>query len=155
MAEREELFGTDLRLLTNLAHQAGRARGSDLSTVVRPDTGVDLDRLSGTGNLEQALLLRLLTPVGELALLGHPDYGSRLYDLIGELNTQANRNRAKMYVLQALAGESRIQQVLSVTVTQGTFDRTEIDIAMSLRVIDRETPLDLVVPFFLGGGVAP
>jgi phage baseplate assembly protein W len=53
-----------------------------------------LETLQRVDNLKQALLLRFLTPTGELALLGHPDYGSRLSELIGELNNETNRNRA-------------------------------------------------------------
>jgi len=146
-------FGTDLRLLENLERQDDRHRGSDLLTTKRvQDRTVDLQTLPGIGNLEQALLLRFLTPVGELAQLGHPDYGSRLSELIGELNNQTNRNRAKMYVLQALAAEPRVKEVRSVTVTQNAAQRDAIDISVSLLPIDSDTPLNLVFPFFLQGG---
>jgi phage baseplate assembly protein W len=148
-----ERFGTDLRLLQNLERQDDRHRGSDLQTSTRAqDKKVDLQTLAGNGNLEQALLLRFLTPVGELAQLGHPDYGTRLSELIGELNNDTNRNRAKMYVLQALASEARVKQVLSVTVTQNPARRDEMDISVSLLPIDSDTPLNLVFPFFLQGG---
>src|SRR5690348_15586339 len=99
-------LGTDMHLLHDLEHQNDRNEGSDLLTITRPNTHqVDLDTLSAQDNLKQALLLRFLTPVGELALLGHPDYGSRLHELIGELNNDTNRNIAKLFVLQALAAE--------------------------------------------------
>ena len=99
-----ELWGTDLRLLQNLDRQHDRYRGRDLSTRERLETGgIDLETLTGTDNLKQALLLRFLTPMGEMAVLGHPNYGSRLSELIGELNSQTNRNRAKMFVMQALS----------------------------------------------------
>src|SRR2546428_778592 len=89
------------------------ANGMPLATV-----GVDLELLSSDNNLLQALLLRFLTHTGELAILGHPDYGSRLFQLIGELNSETNRNRAKLYVLEALAAEPRVKEVKSVIVTQ-------------------------------------
>ncbi len=152
MNGRTERFGTDLRLLRNLERQNDRDRGRDLSTTRRPETGgMDLERLSGVDNLKQALLLRFLTPVGELALLGHPNYGSRLFELIGERNTPTNRNRAKMFVLQALAQEPRVAEVLRVDVISGRADPTRIDIAVNLRAIDTDTPLNLVFPFFLEG----
>lgn len=151
-----ERWGTDLRLLDNLVFQDDRHRGHDLITTVRPETGgVDLDRWSEAENFIQALLLRFLTPRGELALLGHPDYGSRLYELIGERNTDTTRNRAKMYVLQALADEPRVEKVLSVHVTQNQAERTRMDINVSLKAIRSDTPLNLVFPFFLDGGVRP
>jgi phage baseplate assembly protein W len=156
MTERDERWGTDLRLLRNLEHQSERDRGRDLSTVQRPETGqVDLERLSGADNLKQALLLRFLTYVGELALLGHPNYGSRLFELIGERNTPTNRNRAKLFVLQALNAEPRVKEVRSVQVTQNRADPTRIDIDVWLVPSDSDTPLNLVFPFFLEGGIVP
>ncbi len=150
-------FGTDLRLLRDLEHvKSNRDPGNDLSVIKRPETGkVDLETLTGADNLIQALLLRFLTPVGELAVLGHPDYGSRLAELIGELNTETNRNRAKLYVLQALAAEPRVKKVLSIQVTQNRTAPTQIDINVKLLSIDSDTPLNLVFPFFFEGGVAP
>lgn len=155
MSQTDERWGTDLRLLRNLERQNDRDRGRDLSTVQRPETGrgIDLETLSGLDNLKQALLLRFLTPVGEMTPLGHPNYGSRLFELIGELNTPTNRNRAKMFVLQALAAEPRVQQVLAVQVTQNQADPGRIDIDVWLTPIDSDTPLNLVFPFFLEGGV--
>lgn len=149
-------FGTDLRLLPDLERvKSNRDPGNDLSTVKRAETGqIDLEVLTDTDNLVQALFLRFLIPMGELTILGHPNYGSRLAELIGELNNEVNRNRAKLYVLQALADEPRVQQVLSVTVTQNQGDRTRMDIDINLLAVDRDTPLNLVFPFFLEGGIS-
>jgi phage baseplate assembly protein W len=97
----------------------------------------------------------VLTCAGELALLGHPDYGSRLFELIGERNTPTNRNRAKLFVLQALNAEPRVKEVRSVQVTQNRADPTRIDIDVWLVPIDSDTPLNLVFPFFLEGGIVP
>ncbi|HEY9641668.1 MAG TPA: hypothetical protein V6C57_14370, partial [Coleofasciculaceae cyanobacterium] len=68
---------------------------------------------------------------------------------------ETNRNRAKLFVLQSLAAEPRIQKVLTVTVTQNRSNRTRMDINLSLLAIDSDTPLNLVFPFFLDGGVSP
>lgn len=161
MAQIEEQWGIDLRLLGNLDSQNDRDRASDLFIVetegqlggevtVPP---VDLEVLQGLDNLKQALLLRFMTPLGELAALGHSDYGCRLYELIGELNSEANRNRAKMFVLQALAAEPRVKEVRSVVVTQGRVDRTQIDIQVSIIPINSGTILNLVFPFFFERGI--
>lgn len=157
MALPEDHWGKDLRLLEHLERRkSSRDPGSDLSTVRRPETGqVDLDVLGGADNLIQALLLRFLTPMGELAALGHPEYGSRLVELIGERNTETNRNRAKLFVLQALAAEPRVRKVLAVKVTQNRAQRDQVDIEVSLLALDSDTPLNLVFPFFLEGGSAP
>src|SRR2546423_14555116 len=82
-------FGTDLRLLPALELvKSSRDPGHDLATTRRRLTGqaeldartgadrlIDMNTYEGVDNLVQALLLRFLTPVGELATLGHPDYG--------------------------------------------------------------------------------
>lgn len=154
MAVKPEKFGADLHLLRNLdLRKSDRDAGNDLVTRRREATGqIDLDTLVGVDNLVQALFLRFLTPQGEMAILGHPDYGSRLHELIGELNNDANRNRAKLFVLQALAAEPRVRKVLDVQVTQNLRDRTIMDIKLSVAVIDSDTPLNLVFPFFLNQG---
>jgi phage baseplate assembly protein W len=157
MTQMHERWGADLRLLRNLERQKDRDRGRDLSTIQRPEPGrgVDLETLSGLDNLRQALLLRFLTPAGELAVLGHPSYGSRLFELIGERNTPTNRNRAKLFVLQALNAEPRVKEIRSVQVTENRADPTRIDIDVWLVPIDSDTPLNLVFPFFLEGGIVP
>ena len=153
MAIDPERFGTDLRLLRNLdLIKSSRGPGNDLSTRVRIDTQIDLDILTRNENLVQALLLRFLTPAGSLTLLGHPDYGSRLFELIGELNNETNRNKAKLFTLEALQAEPRVKEVVSVVVTQSQKDRAQIDIKVSLLPIDSDTLLNFVFPFFLERG---
>lgn len=160
MATQAELFGADLRLLGNLERQDDRHRGSDLFITKRAVTAavqtdpIDLETIEGRENLQQALLLRFLTRRGELAILGHPDYGSRLHELIGELNDETRRNKAKLYTLEALGGEPRVERVLSVTATQNKSDRTQVDVAVKLRIIGDPTPLNLVFAV-AGGPVSP
>jgi phage baseplate assembly protein W len=150
MTDPHARFGADLHLLRDLRNENDRFAGADLATATRPQTGGnDLRTLDGVENLQQALLLRFLTRQGDLAAFGHPGYGSRLYTLIGEPNTAGNRNRAKLFVLEALAMEPRVAKVLTVNVTAGMRDR--VDIAVSLKAIDADTPLDLVFPLYLGG----
>jgi len=61
----------------------------------------------------------------------------------------ANRNRAKLYVLEALAMEPRVAEVLSVQVETNRREPTQIDISVRLRPIYADTVLNLVFPFFL------
>jgi phage baseplate assembly protein W len=110
------ITGTDLSVVPNMvAHDAAAL---DLTTKVRvlrrvrtgePDTPVDLATLDGRENLAQALLLRLLTPRGTLATLGHADYGSRLSELIGRQKTEELRNLCRAFVLEAAAMEPRVE----------------------------------------------
>ncbi|WOD39721.1 hypothetical protein [Nodosilinea sp. E11] len=112
----QSVLGIDLAVVPNLvAHDAAAL---DLVTERRPIRGklvggareaFDLKTLGDRENLAQALLLRLLTPVGALAELGHGSYGSRLHELIGERKTPALRNLCRAYVLEVVAQEPRVQ----------------------------------------------
>lgn len=156
--DREDLMGADLRLLGDLLVAEQRERGADLIAGPRAQAAVagsdelrhDLVRVEGFENLQQALLLRFLTEVGELAHLGHPDYGSRLHELVGEPNTEGTRHRAKLFTLQALAQEPRVVAVRSVTVTTDLRDRTLLQIRASVVAVDL-TDVEVLVPVSLTG----
>jgi phage baseplate assembly protein W len=146
------LFGRDLQL--DYALQQGLYEDADLASV-RSVNGsqpqLDLQLAYGLDNLEQALANRLKTRLGELAALGHPDYGSRHHELIGEPNVDRTRNLIKLYVLQALAKEPRIDKVLSATVTaEHDPPRDTVRLELQVRVIGQPVPLNLVLPFSLG-----
>ena len=74
-------------------------------------TSRDVATITGTPNLRQAILNRLFTRQGELGALGHPAYGSRLYQLIGELNNERTRILAEVYIRECLAQEARIEVI--------------------------------------------
>jgi phage baseplate assembly protein W len=107
-----DVLGTDLQVVPAApamsAHDA-----SPLDLVLGAgdiDRGLDAPaRLSGHANLGQAITLRLLTPRGALAGLGHAQYGSRIHELVGERKTEATRALLKAYVLEAVAQEPRIE----------------------------------------------
>jgi hypothetical protein len=106
--------------------------------------GNDLIRAVERANLGQALILRLLTPLGGLAPLGHPAYGSRLTELVGERNDEAHRNLARLFTIQAVAQERRA--VLADLVVDVPADRPDvIRIAFSVLPVGSTDPLDLAV----------
>jgi len=70
----------------------------------------DLDVIAGREAVAQALVLRLLTPRGSLAALGHATYGSRLGELIGENKTESLRGLCRAYILEAIREEPRVEQ---------------------------------------------
>jgi phage baseplate assembly protein W len=88
-----------------------------------PLGAADLGTLSGRENLAQALLLRLLTPRGALAALGHPDYGSRLHELIGHNKTESLRLICRAFALDAVRQEPRVEDAA----TELTFDPASED----------------------------
>lgn len=153
-----ERFGNDIRLLGNLELQEHRERGGDLFIKPRFDataaeaSRMDLERLTGVSNLQQALLLRFLTAVGDLSHLGHAHYGSRLHELIGEPNTETTRNRARLFALQALQAEPRVEEVRSLVVASDGRLRDRIEIRAAVVASDSDTPLNLVFPIDLDGG---
>lgn len=145
------LLGTDLRLDYALAGgffedadlSAGRSRGPGR-------TERDLILTSGIDNLTQAIANRLKTRKGELAALEHPEYGSRHHELIGEANVDRTRNLIKLYVLQALRDEPRIERVLEAKVrAEHAPPRETVRIELKVRLIGEPVPLNLVVPFSL------
>lgn len=69
----------------------------------------DLDTIGGRQNVAQGLILRLLTPKGSLADLGHAGYGSRLGELIGQGKTEALRGLCRAYILEAVREEPRVE----------------------------------------------
>ena len=95
-----------------------------------PRTVVDLGTTDGLPNLGQAIAMRLLTPRGELAELGHPEYGSRLHELIGSANTENRRSMTKLFVLESLAQEPRIEKIVrcDVAPAPGTRDRVNVEL---------------------------
>ena len=70
----------------------------------------------GIENLLQAIWMRLNTPEGSLAELGHPEYGSRLYLLVGRLDVPETHERARLYIARALSREPRIAEILAIQV---------------------------------------
>jgi phage baseplate assembly protein W len=146
-------MGDDLKLDYLLG--GGFFEDADLAAVERTRTAAarrDLAVVSGLDTLTQAIANRLKTRRGELADLGHPEYGSRHHELMGEPNVERTRNLIKLYVLQALRREPRITRVVSAKVTaEHSPPRDTVRIELAVEVVDEETPLNLVVPFSLGG----
>jgi phage baseplate assembly protein W len=135
---------TDAQLLTDVRLELHRAQlrpvytaGEDrrvIGVVQGSRSVVDLQLTNGRENLEQAIIMRLLTPRGELAELGHPDYGSRLTELVGTPNTETRRSLAKLYILESLAQEPRIAKVGKVVVTPAV-QRDRVDVLIEVQPI--------------------
>jgi phage baseplate assembly protein W len=113
----------------------------------------DVGLVEEADNLVQAVANRLKTRKGELARLGHPEYGSRHHELMGEPNVERTRNLIKFFVLQALRDEPRIERVLRADVrAEHAPPREIVRIELTLKPIGSQVPLNLVLPFALEGG---
>ena len=146
-------LGTDLKVI--LGPPGLRARdgsGLDLLSVNGLPVGrrpaFDLARVEGRENLAQALMLRLLTPVGALAPLGHAAYGCRLTELIGRRKTAAVRVLCKAFVLEAVAAEPRVDdkavEFAFDPASEGPSD-IRFTLAVRPRTGDEDVTLDLAV----------
>jgi len=133
----EELLGRDLKLIDK--EDGGRD--------IKINNKGDLETVSGAFNLGQAITNRLMTRKGELSELGHANYGSRMYELIGEPNNERTRELAKIYVKECLSQEPRIKEIVKVVVSPVGNDR--IDISISVIPIESEVVLNIVFPFYL------
>lgn len=108
----------------------------------------DLKRTEGRENLAQALMLRLLTPVGALAPLGHAAYGCRVTELIGELKTASTRALCKAYVLAAVAQEPRVDdKAVGFAFDPASEGPSELRFTLTVRpkTDDDDVTLDLAV----------
>jgi phage baseplate assembly protein W len=145
-------LGRDLAL--DYAGPGGMWEDADLVVEPSPNrwpSRKDLAVASGVDAAAQTLVNRLKTQRGELASLGHPDYGSRHHELIGEPNVERTRNLVKLHVLEALTHEPRVEKVLSVQVTAPHDPpRSDVRIELDLQLVGEPAPLNLVVPFSFG-----
>lgn len=111
-----------------------------------PRRGWDFVPRDGLENLAQAVLLRLLTPRGELAALGHPEYGSRVHELIGQENNTTQRNLLKLFILEALKLEPRIERVAELKVTPSPGTRSTVDVLLKVQPVG-SSALVVIGPF--------
>lgn len=128
----------DLSLIhvnTDQDNNANRATRDVVDLSVNPRSL--FNTVSDRANLVQAILNRLHTHQGALAELGHPDYGSRLHELVGELNSDRTRRLAELHIRQCLAQEARIAEVVAVRFAPPSREgRNTLAVQVSLRPVD-------------------
>src|SRR3990170_1784100 len=114
----------------------------------RPERFVDVGGVDGRENLGQAIIMRLLTPRGELSELAHPDYGSRLHELVGRQNTETTRNLIKLFILESLQAEPRVEEVLEASVEPTPGTRDSVSVLLQVRHVGATQALT-IGPFTL------
>ncbi|CAM2065239.1 Conserved domain protein [Sulfidibacter corallicola] len=114
----------------------------------RPARLLDLGTVSGRTNLAQAVIVRLLTPRGELAALGHPEFGSRLHEIIGNRNSETVRHLARLYILESLQREPRIEEVTALRISAHPDIRDRIDVELAVRPVQSRDTVS-IGPFTL------
>lgn len=110
--------------------------------------GAGLTTVAGRDNLVQALKMRLLTDRGELTRLGHPRYGSRIPELIGELMAgpigRANLELLRRYVRSTILSDPRVAKIVQLDIAPLRDDPNAVDIY----AIVEPDPRKLVGPAF-------
>lgn len=109
-------------------------RQRDLKLRFTGDGRVDLDpglgdlrTVEGSDNLVQALTLRILTRRGELGILGHRRYGSRIAELIGEPQDRENLGLLRRYVRKTLLSDPRVAEVVRLDVRPRAPGHVEVE----------------------------
>ena len=133
-----EKLGKDIKIFE-------RDPGYDLG--VSP-TG-DLETIGEEYNLAQAIIMRLNTMQGELRDLGHSSYGSRLSELIGEPNNERTRELARIYALESVTRDPRVEEVVGISAEMFKDDPRQINLNISVRAKGLTTILNMVFPFYL------
>ena len=137
--EAADSWGTlDLRVVPG--GKGGRRQKGDVR---------DLGAVSGRENLAQALVVRLLTRQGILSALGHPEYGSRLTELIGCPNDERTRNLARLFTIEAVRQELRVRELLALAVETVPGRPEGIRIGLTVLPRDDEDPLALTLEMTL------
>lgn len=121
----KELLGKDLKLVDDIVDKV-------LSSDLTIGLGGDLDTVTEELNLGQAIVNRIRTKQGELAELGHPLYGSRLYELIGEPNNERTRGLAKLYTMESVSRDPRVREISSILIEVPKDDPHCININVSI-----------------------
>ncbi len=114
----------------------------------QPGRYADMGKICNDDNLKQAIFMRLLTPKGELSALGHPEYGSRLYELIGRQNTDTVRDLIRLYILESLKFESRIHKVVALSVVSEKGTRDRVNVLLQVQPVTK-TGIVTIGPFTL------
>lgn len=125
-----------------------------LRTVVSSRDGVevggfrgDLSLRGGLDNAAQAIQNRLLTRKGEISKLGHHQYGSELFRLIGEPLSWKTQARAELYVREALLHEERVAEIVAINFPEPTTleERMSLNMVIIVKIHGHEEPLQLAL----------
>ncbi len=118
---------------------------SDRMSIDIGDMRGDLSLRDGLDNVAQAIQNRLLTRKGEMEKLGHTDYGSELYRLIGEPKTWKSKARAEMYIREALNNEKRVEEILEIQFPEPNTKegRYILDIEIQVKVLNYDEQLTI------------
>lgn len=129
----DRILGEDIDVFSGLYNLYGTSyiNLSDVEQAeMTADSYGDLHTVKGIKNLQQALLMRLMTPQG--ALLHHPDYGSQFHRLLGTLGSPTQLQKIKIELERVIRSDQRVEDV---TISDFTFDGNIINVSLQIKPI--------------------
>lgn len=115
------------------------------------NTSDDFALIKWQNNLKQAMLNVLRTARGELVL--HPDYGSRLHEVLGTNPNDETLIIVKSHVREALLQEPRIDTIDEIKVSFRDELKKEIDVEVTVTPIYDLNQLNMVFRLFIQGTI--
>ncbi|MCH9686079.1 MAG: DUF2634 domain-containing protein [Deltaproteobacteria bacterium] len=73
--------------------------------------GREVDTIDAIDNLIQALKMRLSISETELSRVGHPRYGNRIHELVGEPLSRRNLELLRRHIRRALLADPRVAKI--------------------------------------------
>ena len=129
----EEQYGKDVQILQATNNITSSPSG-------------DLNQVAFFNNFLQAIRHRLLTQKGEL--YSHPAYGCDLYKLLGQSMTNTTVELARLYVVDAINQDPRVDKILKVDITPERLNNA-LKISIVLTTIVSHEPLNIVYDYYL------
>lgn len=140
-------FGKDLKL------KLRRDERGFIKTDLSVSRSGDLEIIHHHETVIQSIRNRLATQQGELAELGHPEYGSLLDSVIGEPNIPDTHRIIETLVKDCLAQEPRVAKILDIIAAPNKHDHNCVDISVYLKLRGEPEHLKLVLNFELEGSL--
>jgi phage baseplate assembly protein W len=141
--DKKDRYGKDLKIKIETDKD-----GFQVSDLGISRTG-DLDTVRDVDTVIQAIRNRLVTRRGELAELGHPEYGSLLETVIGEPNVEDTHRIVETLVRDSLQQESRIENIIDITASADPGQPHVVDISCVLKLRGAREPVRVVYPLYL------
>ena len=133
-----EILGSDLKI---------KQKGDGYDLVIS-EKG-DLELVEGTENLAQSIVIKIKTRLGEMAHLGHPNFGCSLDMLVGEPNTPRVRNMLKSILTECIERDERIRRILWLNVRTDEYNPNLLHVNIGIEPNFSREIVTLVFPFYL------
>lgn len=129
----DRILGEDIDVFSGLYNLYGTSyvNLSDVEQAeITADSYGDIRTVKGVKNLQQALLMRLMTPQG--ALLHHPDYGSQLHHLLGTKGSPNQLQKIKIELERVVRSDQRVEDV---TISDFSYDGQTVTATINIKPV--------------------